>query len=100
MAQALAINSDYGRTLLEGLDLFRGVSPENVADMLTRCGRRGLAAREVSPSPGVRNDFVYSVLSGSLTVHVGSPEYPELATMETGACAGKMSIIEDRDPSA
>ncbi len=100
MPQALAINSDYRRTLLEGLELFRGVSPEDVADMLTRCGRRDLAAGEVLLSPGVRNDFVFVVLSGSLAVHVGSPEYPELATMETGACVGEMSIIEDRDPSA
>ncbi len=100
MAQALAINSDYRRTLLEGLELFRGVSPEDVADMLTRCGRRDLATGEVLLSPGVHNDYVYIVLSGSLSVHVGSPEYPEVATMETGACVGEMSIIEDRDPSA
>ena len=100
MAQALAINSDYRRTLLEGLELFRGVSPEDVADMLTRCGRRDLATGEVLLSPGVHNDFVFIVLSGSLTVHVGSPDYPEVATMETGACVGEMSIIEDRDPSA
>ena len=40
------------------------------------------------------------MLSGSLDIHVGSPEAPVLANMEAGACVGEMSIIEDRDPSA
>ena len=40
------------------------------------------------------------MLSGILTVHVGSPEKPALATMDSGACVGEMSIIEDLDPSA
>ncbi|MDZ7643925.1 MAG: diguanylate cyclase [Woeseiaceae bacterium] len=51
-------------------------------------------------SPGTRNEYVFVVLSGRLHVHVGSPDAPILASMETGACAGEMSIIEDRDPSA
>ena len=100
MPQAQAINTDYRRSLLEGLELFRGVCPGDVAGMLTRCGRRDLAAGEVLLAPGVHNDFVFIVLSGSLTVHVGSPEHPALATMELGECVGEMSIIEDRDPSA
>ena len=98
--QLLAINSDYRRSLLEGLELFQGVNPDDIAEMLVRCGRRDLAAGDILLSPGHHNEFLYIVLSGSLTVHVGSPEYPELATMEPGACVGEMSIIEDRDPSA
>ncbi len=100
MAQALAINTDYRRTLLEGLELFRGVNPGEIAGLLTRCDRRDLGAGEVLLSPGACNDHVFIVLSGSVTVHVGSPKHPELARMETGACVGEMSIIEDRDPSA
>ena len=100
MAQPRAFNSDYRRSLLEGLELFHGVDPDDIADMLIRCGRRDLAAGDILLSPGHENEFVYIVLSGSLTVHVGSPDYPELATMEPGACVGEMSIIEDRDPSA
>jgi diguanylate cyclase (GGDEF)-like protein len=100
VAQPGAINSDYRRSLLEGLELFHGVEPDDIAEMLVRCGRRDLTAGDVLLSPGHQNEFVYIVLSGSLTVHVGSPEYPELATMEAGACVGEMSIIEDRDPSA
>lgn len=100
MAQTLAINSDYKRSLLQALELFRGVRPEDVQDLLQRCDRRDLAAGELLLSPGARNEYVFIVLSGSLNVHVGSPSTPVLATMEVGACVGEMSIIEDRDPSA
>ena len=100
MSQSLAINSDYKRSLLQALELFRGVRPEDVHDLLQRCDRRDLAAGELLLSPGARNEHVFIVLSGSLNVHVGSPSTPVLATMEVGACVGEMSIIEDRDPSA
>ncbi len=100
MQDSLALNSDYRRSLLEGLELFRGVSPNDVHDLLQRCDRRDLAKGELLLSPGARNENVFVVLSGSLNIHVGSPDTPILATMEMGACVGEMSIIEDRDPSA
>jgi CRP-like cAMP-binding protein len=98
--QAQLINSDYQRSLLSGLELFRGVSPDDVQELLRACERRDVAVAELLLSPGTRNDHVFIVLSGRLNVHVGSTDAPILATMEVGACAGEMSIIEDRDPSA
>jgi diguanylate cyclase (GGDEF)-like protein len=86
--------------LLAGLDLFRGVRPEDVQDLLQKCDRRDIETGELLLSPGSRNEFVFVVLSGSLNVRVGSPDAPILVTMEAGSCAGEMSIIEDRDPSA
>lgn len=100
MPQSLAINSDYKRSLLEGLELFRGVCPDDVQDLLQNCDRRDLGEGELLLSPGEKNEHVFIVLSGSLNVHVGSPDAPVLATMDVGACVGEMSIIEDRDPSA
>lgn len=100
MPESLAINSDYRRSLLEGLELFRGVSPNDIHVLLQRCDRRDLPVGELLLSPGQKNEHVFIVLSGSLNVHVGSPETPILATMEAGECVGEMSIIEDRDPSA
>lgn len=100
MSQSLAINSDYKRSLLEGLELFRGVSPDDVQDLLQKCDRCDLGQGELLLSPGEKNEHVFVVLSGSLNVHVGSPDAPVLATMDAGACVGEMSIIEDRDPSA
>ncbi len=100
MSQSLAINSDYKRSLLEGLELFQGVRPDDVQDLLQSCDRRDLDRGELLLSPGEKNEHVFIVLSGSLNVHVGSPDAPVLATMDVGACVGEMSIIEDRDPSA
>lgn len=100
MPNSLAINSDYKRTLLDSLDLFRGVRPEDVRELLQNCERCDVAAGELLLSPGEKNEYVYIVLSGSLNIHVGSIETPVLATMDVGACVGEMSIIEDRDPSA
>ncbi|MFQ5982923.1 MAG: GGDEF domain-containing protein [Woeseiaceae bacterium] len=94
------INSDYKQSLLEGLELFQGVCPDDVQVLLQKCERRDIDTGEVLLSPGSKNEYVFIVLSGSLNVHVGSPEAPKLTTMEVGACAGEMSIIEDRDPSA
>lgn len=100
MAEALAINSDYKRSLLEGLELFQGVDPDSIQALLQQCERRDVPPGELLLSPGIRNENVFIVLSGSLNVHVGSLKAPVLAKMESGACVGEMSIIEDRDPSA
>jgi diguanylate cyclase (GGDEF)-like protein len=100
LSQNLAINSDYKRSLLEGLELFHGVCADDVQELLQRCDRRDLDEGELLLSPGAKNEHVFIVLSGSLNVHVGSPDAPVLAAMDVGACVGEMSIIEDRDPSA
>ena len=100
MQKSLATSSDYRRSLLEGLELFQGVYPHDIHELLQQCDRRDIAAGELLLSPGAKNEHVFIVLSGSLNVHVGSPDTPILATMEAGACVGEMSIIEDRDPSA
>lgn len=100
MAEVLAFNSDYKRSLLDSLELFKGVAPDDIQELLQECDRRDLEAGELLLSPGEKNEHVFVVLSGRLEVHVGSVNTPPLATMECGACVGEMSIIEDRDPSA
>ena len=100
MQSPLVTNSEYKRSLLDSLELFKGVLPDDVHTLLQRCDRRDLAEGELLLSPGAKNEHVFIVLSGSLNIHVGSPDTPILATMNVGACVGEMSIIEDRDPSA
>jgi diguanylate cyclase (GGDEF)-like protein len=100
VAQSLAVNSDYKRSLLEGLELFQGVDANDVQVLLQDCNRRDIEEGDLLLSPGAKNEHVFVVLSGSLNVHVGSADTPVLACMEAGACVGEMSIIEDRDPSA
>ena len=100
MQEPKSTNSDYKRSLLQSLQLFRGVLPEDIQELLQRCERRDIATGEVLLSPGETNEHVFIVLSGALDIHVGSLETPALTTMESGDCVGEMSIIEDRDPSA
>jgi len=93
-------DSDFTRSLLESIGLFRGVDPDTIADLLPRCGRIDVAEGDVLLSPDRTNHCVYIVLSGRLSVHLGSLHAPKIADLAAGACAGEMSLIEDKDPSA
>lgn len=94
------IDSDFKRSLLRSIALFRGVEPDTVADLLPRCGRIDVEKGDVLLSPERKNQCVYIVLSGRLEVHLGAPDAPRIADLHPGACAGEMSLIEDKDPSA
>jgi diguanylate cyclase (GGDEF)-like protein len=85
---------------LRGLRLFDGVDPDVILPYLERTGRRDLAAGEVLLTPDRENTEVFVVLSGRLKVHLDSLDRPPLTVLESGSCAGEMSIIEDREPSA
>jgi diguanylate cyclase (GGDEF)-like protein len=94
------VDSDFRRSLLESIALFRGVDPETIADLLPRCGRIDIAEGDVLLSPDRPNRCVFVVLSGRLSVHLGSLNAPKIADLAAGSCAGEMSLIEDKDPSA
>jgi len=96
----VTINSDYKRSLLEGLRLFHGVDADAVQELLQACDRRDASRGEVVLAPDCTNESVYIVLSGGMSVHVGTLEAPPLRRLDVGDCAGEMSIIENRDPSA
>ena len=70
MPQVHAINSDYKRSLLQGLELFRGVNADDVQEWLQNCSRRDLGEGELLRSPGEKNEHGFGVRSGSLNVHV------------------------------
>jgi diguanylate cyclase (GGDEF)-like protein len=93
-------DSDFTRSLLESIGLFRGVDPDTIADLLPRCGRIDVAEGDVLLSPERTNRCVYVVLSGRLSVHLGSLQAHKIADLSAGSCAGEMSLIEDKDPSA
>ena len=82
------------------LRLLRGVSPESVELFLDGCEQRVLQPGELLLSPEVPNRNIYAILAGSLTVHLIGPDQAPLTTLPQGSCAGEMSIIEDRAPSA
>jgi len=94
------IDSNFKRSLLQSIAIFRDVEPDTVADLLPRCGRIDVEKGDVLLSPERENQCVYIVLSGHLEVHLGAPDAPKLADLNPGSCAGEMSLIENKDPSA
>jgi len=94
------IDTDFRRSLLHSIALFRDVDPDAMGDLLTRCSRIDIRKGEMLLSPTRPNRCVYIVLSGMLEVRLGSLDAPRIADLIPGACAGELSLIEDRDPSA
>ena len=99
-SQTHDFDSDFRRSLLQGIALFRGIDAESISDLLPQCGRMDVNEGDVLLSPERENHCEYVVLSGRLTVHLGSLDAPKIADLGPGACAGEMSLIEDTDPSA
>ena len=97
---AYGIDTDFRQSLLQGIALFRGIDIDGISDLLPQCGRIDVPKGHVLLSPDRENHCVYVVLSGRLTVHLGSLDAPNIADLGPGSCAGEMSLIEDKDPSA
>jgi diguanylate cyclase (GGDEF)-like protein len=97
---AYAVDTDFRRSLLQGIALFRGIDAESFGDLLPQCGRIDASRGQVLLSPERENHCVYVVLTGRLSVHLGSLEAPKIADLGPGSCAGEMSLIENKDPSA
>lgn len=97
---AYRIDTDFRRSLLNSIALFRGIDADSLADLLPQCGRIDIVEGDVLLSPQRPNRCAYILLSGRLSVHLGAIDAPRLADVGPGACVGEMSLIEDRDPSA
>ena len=94
------IDTDFKLSLLNSIALFRGVDPEQITDLLSSCGRIDVERGKTLLSPEIPNRCVYIVLSGQLCVHIGGLEGAKIVDLTPGSCAGEMSLIEDKDPSA
>jgi len=88
------------RMLSDSMQLFQGVDQELVSSCLQDTERLDLKPGDVLLSPDKENKNVYLVLSGSLQVHLDSLSNAPLINLPQGSCAGEMSIIENKDPSA
>jgi diguanylate cyclase (GGDEF)-like protein len=80
--------------------LFRGVDFTTVEYMLERCSVRNLNASEKLLQPDIPNHHLYLILAGKLSVHLGEQETSEHASLIAGECAGEISIVDGKHPSA
>jgi diguanylate cyclase (GGDEF)-like protein len=88
------------RHFLAGLQIFSGVDIRAVGPFLARTRRIDVKAGEVLLAPSATNARVFVILSGALEVRLGTPDSKPLTLLQPGQCAGEMSIIEDKHPSA
>jgi diguanylate cyclase (GGDEF)-like protein len=59
-----------------------------------------LECGDILLSPEEENHYVYVLLAGSLAVHFGSLESPEMRVIEKGLSVGELSLIDQSRPSA
>jgi len=82
------------------LDLFQGLDITAAKDYLNHAEHYLLPKGEILLSPRSSNNDLYIVLSGLLSVHLDSPDSDLIATINTGECAGEMSLFDEGSPSA
>ena len=85
---------------LSEIELFRGVPEETLDFILERTSQISLAPGEVLLSPKEENQYIYILLSGSVSLHFGSPDSPEIRKLEAGSSIGMISFIDKSKPTA
>ncbi len=85
---------------IRDLDLFQGVSPRVIEDLLRRCPRRIVKAGEVLIAASSSNRQMYRVLAGQLEVTLGATDDDVIATMGPGETTGEISAVDQRPASA
>ncbi len=86
--------------ILRESSLLRGLPPEAVRQIADRNPVRRLTRGEPLLSPDQPNQFLYCVLSGSLSVLVGTAGSATTVPVGLGQCVGEMSIIDGGRVSA
>lgn len=82
--------------------LFHGVDFTSLDYMLEHCSIRGLAADEMLLQPEIPNHHLYLILEGELSVQLVAQTQEPLkhTTLAAGVCAGEISIVDGKLPSA
>lgn len=80
--------------------LFNGVDFTSVEYMLEHCSVKELKVGENLLQPDLNNQFLYLILDGELTVHLVAQEALQHATLHSGECAGEISLVDGKPPSA
>jgi diguanylate cyclase (GGDEF)-like protein len=85
---------------LAGNQLFAGVAADILEHIAQSARVLDLAPGDILLSPERSNQHVYLLLDGSLTIHFGAPDSPEISELGPGISVGEMSVIDGTAPSA
>ena len=85
---------------LTSLRLFEGTDAAMIREQLERCEVRNVEEGTLILRPEQRDGSVYVVLEGRLSVHLGSPQGTAVALLDAGECAGELSFMDSKRPSA
>ncbi|MBN2585726.1 MAG: GGDEF domain-containing protein [Candidatus Fermentibacteraceae bacterium] len=85
---------------LRELFLLRRVPEELALEVLSGCPVLELKSGQMLLRAGQSNQKLYIILSGSLSVHLDSPERDSVARLEAGESVGELSVIDDSPATA
>ncbi len=88
------------REVISGSSLFRGVDKKALTSILQQCAERRLSAGDVLLSPEAKNDSLFIILTGGLTVHLSQISGQPLTYFGAGECVGELSVFDQYNPSA
>ena len=85
---------------LARLNLFRSMDVETLRSRLRGCSVRALRPGDILIAADQPNDRLYVLLSGALSVHLGSPANPPIVVLDAGQTVGELSLIDKQPTSA
>ncbi len=88
------------KPFIAGLLLFRDIHDERLVEVLAGCPVRECVEGEVLLAPGQVNHNIYLVLTGNLSVRIGTEGAAAPLIIESGQCVGELSIIDGKPVSA
>ncbi|MBF0446449.1 MAG: GGDEF domain-containing protein [Magnetococcales bacterium] len=80
--------------------LFEGAPEKLLITHLHNCPVHKLQKYQILIAPEEHNEYIYMVLTGSLSVHLDKPNNPSIRTVSCGGTVGELSLIGSTKTSA
>lgn len=84
----------------ESINLFKGTEFSELTAFLDKSRRMNFETGDILLKPEISNTFVHFLLSGSMSIHLESPESEAVAVVKPGESLGELSVFDGRNPSA
>ncbi|MEG3638196.1 diguanylate cyclase domain-containing protein [Magnetococcus sp. PR-3] len=90
----------YGGESFAEQRLFRDITWEELAPVLTQCPLKELQPGEVLLDPAHANETLYLIISGTLSIHLKDRNTPAIISLGRGSFVGELSIVDEKYPTA